>query len=486
MSYSNYMDEARLDKLKKLTEMGIRPYPYRFERTHMAHEVADRLEELAAAKTEVKVAGRLIARREHGKTIFGSVEDGSGRIQIYLRQDFLGDQFALLDLFDIGDFIGITGEPFRTRTGEPTVLVKSFELLSKSLRPLPEKFHGLKDTELRFRQRSLDLIANPEVRRIFVLRTKIVQLIRRFLAERNYLEFETPILQPIYGGAASRPFETHYHALDQQVFLRIADELYLKRLVIGGFERVYEIGKDFRNEGLDRFHNPEFTQVEMYQAYADYHDLMVLVEDLFRFIAQSVAGSDQIDYQGTVIDFSRPWLRLSFIDELEAKTGVPNILGLSDPDLVRLCDRSGVEVAPDTPRAKRLDKLFSQLIQNHIVQPTFVVDHPLILSPLAKTHRNHPDRVERFEPVIAGIELGNAFSELNDPVEQRARFRDQIAARDEYTVLDDDFLTALEHGMPPCAGLGIGVDRLVMLFANVDSIREVILFPQLKPEKSDV
>lgn len=480
------MENIRIEKLKKLTDQGIIPYPYRFPRTHSSQEVINNLDQLTADKTMIRIAGRLVARREHGKTVFGQIEDGAGRIQIYLRKDTLGDRFDLLELFDIGDFLGIEGEAFRTRTGEPTVFVHSFELLSKALKSLPEKWHGLKDTEIRYRQRYLDLIANPEVRTVFTLRTKIINLIRQFLNDRGYLEVETPILQPLYGGAAARPFETHYHALDQNVFLRIADELYLKRLIIGGFERVYEVGKDFRNEGLDRFHNPEFTQIELYEAYKDYTDMMQLVEELFHHLARILTGSPQLSYQGTAIDFSKHWRRISFLDSLVEKTKTPNLLHLPETDCAALATRFGIEVQPQTTKPKILDKLFSELVQKNIVEPTHVTDHPKLLSPLAKTHRLDPERVERFEPIVCGIELGNSFSELNDPLEQRRRFERQTAEREEYANIDEDFLTALEHGMPPCAGLGLGIDRLVMLFTNTDSIREVILFPQLKPEPSHV
>lgn len=480
------MENVRLDKLKKLAEAGIPPYPYRFVRTHSSQEVIQNLDQLSGDKVKLRIAGRLVARREHGKTVFCHIEDGTGRIQVYFRKDTIGDRFALLELLDLGDFLGISGEPFRTKTGEPTILVQSFELLAKSLKPLPEKWHGLKDTETRYRQRYLDLIANPKARWIFSLRTKIVNLIRQFLNDRGYIEVETPILQPLYGGASARPFETNYHALGQKVFLRIADELYLKRLIIGGMEKVYEIAKDFRNEGVDRFHNPEFTQVELYEAYNDYNDMMELVEKLFLYIAQNLYNSSHITYQGKTVDFSKPWKRLSFLDALFEKTGLSDLLHRSERELTDLARRFGIEVLSGTPRAKLLDKLFSELIQKNIVEPTFVIDHPKILAPLAKTNRHDPERVERFEPIVCGIELGNAFSELNDPLEQRKRFEEQVASREEYAVMDDDFLTALEYGMPPCGGLGLGIDRMVMLFTNTDSIREVILFPQLKPEAQGV
>ncbi len=468
-------------KLERLLELDVAPYAYRWERTHSAAEVIADFDSLSEAKTEVRLAGRLMSRREHGKTQFGHMQDLSGRMQLYLRKDVLGEEyFERLSLLDIGDLIGVRGEVFRTRTGEITILVKELVLLAKSLRPLPEKFHGLKDVELRYRQRYVDLIVNTDARDVFLARTRITRLIRRFLDERGFVEVETPTLQPIYGGAAAEPFKTHYNVLDQEMFLRISDELYLKRLIVGGLERVYEMCKDFRNEGLDRTHNPEFTQVELYQAYADYADIMELVEALFRFLARELHGTTELSFEGRKIDFGKPWKRVRFTDALGEKIGA-DPLGLSEDELRKAGARLGIEMDPGAGRVKLLDKLFEELVQNHIVDPTFVMDHPKVTCPLAKQHRDNPALVERFEPVVCGMEIGNAFSELNDPIEQRKRFEDQLSRHEEFATLDEDYVTALEYGMPPTGGLGLGVDRMVMLLTDTPSIRDVILFPQLRP-----
>ncbi len=476
--------EIKIAKVERLRSLGIKPYPYRFERTHQTQQVLDDFDKLSTDKTIVRLSGRLIAKRGHGKTVFGHITDAQGKIQIYLRQDFLGEKFQLLDLLDVGDFIGVEGEVFKTKTDEITILVKSFEFLAKCLRPMPEKWHGLKDVETRYRSRHLDLIANPEAKKIFLIRTKIINLIRQFLNERGFVEVETPILQPIYGGAAATPFQTFYKALDQNMFLRISDELYLKRLIVGGIEKVFEVGKDFRNEGLDRTHNPEFTQVETYEAYADYNDVMKMVEELFKFIALKLFGKTEITFKDKIIDLGKPWHRLKFVDALKAKLG-EDLLGQSIDSLKKLGTKFGIDTDGIHSFGKMLDKLFSELIQKDIIEPTFVMDHPRITTPLAKTHRDDPDLVERFEPVVFGVELGNAFSEATDPVEQRKRFEEQIKLNEEYATLDEEFISALEYGMPPCGGLGLGIDRMVMLFTNTESIREVILFPQLKDKPQD-
>jgi lysyl-tRNA synthetase class 2 len=472
--------EARIGKIRKLKELGIQPYAYRFDRSHEIAQVIGGFDALMSGKSVVRVAGRLLSRREHGKTGFANIMDASGKIQIYLRRDALAERFDLFLLLDIGDFIGVAGDLMITKTGEKTVLVKELVFLSKSLRPLPEKWHGLKDVELRYRQRYVDLIANPDVPEIFRRRARLIKLIRQFLDERGFTEVETPVLQPLYGGAAAQPFRTHYQALDQDMFLRISDELYLKRLIVGGMDKVYELAKDFRNEGLDRLHSPEFTQLEVYEAYRDYTDMMSLVEELFRMLAQELHGKTEITFQGKTLDFGPPWKRLEFVPTLAGRLGT-DPLALSAESLRKLCARFGMETAPGATRGKLLDKLFSELIQDHIVEPTLVLNHPKITTPLAKSHRDNPELVERFEPVVCGMELGNAFSELNDPVEQAARFRDSIAEHEEFATFDQDYVTALEYGMPPCGGLGLGIDRLAMLFTGHDSIREVILFPQLRP-----
>lgn len=480
---SGHDREIRLAKLARLREQGVQPFAYRWPRTHTARQaLAAAGEGEVAPGLEVSVAGRLMSRREHGKTQFGHIQDESGRIQLYLRKDTLGEEaFGRLELLDLGDFVGARGELFRTKTGEITVNVKELALLAKSLRPLPEKFHGLKDVETRYRQRYLDLIVNPESRQAFMLRTRLVALVRRFLDERGFVEVETPILQPIYGGAAARPFQTFYNVLEQQMYLRISNELYLKRLIVGGLEKVYEIGKDFRNEGLDRTHNPEFTQLELYQAYADYSDIMALVEELFRLLAVELTGRTEVEFAGHVLDFGRPWQRLEFVPTLAARIEA-DPLKLSRELLIKVAARFGIETAPDISRAKLLDKLFSELIQDHIIDPTFVLNHPKVTTPLAKEHRENPELVERFEPVACGMELGNAFSELNDPLEQRRRFEEGVAQNEEFATVDEDYCAALEYGMPPTGGLGLGIDRLAMLFAGRDSIRDVVLFPQLRQQ----
>jgi lysyl-tRNA synthetase class 2 len=473
--------EERLNKLKRLKELNINPYPYRFDRTHNFSEIKQRFEELSSNQTTVRTAGRIIAIRGHGKTTFATLNDENEKLQIYLRKQDLGDYYNIFENFDIGDFIGVEGKLFKTKTGEITVLVEKFILLTKSLRPLPEKWHGLRDIEIRYRKRYLDLIANPEVRGIFKGRSKIVSLLRNFFDSRGFLEVETPVLQPVYGGAAARPFKTFYNALDQEMYLRIADELYLKRLIVGGYEKVWEFCKDFRNEGLDRFHNPEFTMIEAYQAYTDYFGIMELVEDLFEFLIKNLYSDNIITFQEKKVEIKRPFKRIKYTEVLNERLGV-DILNMPDEDLNKICLKYGIKVENQTIGSK-IDKLFSELIQKSLIEPTFVIDYPKIISPLAKAHRNNPLLVERFELIIFGLEVANAFSELNDPIEQRRRFEEQLARREEgIGEIDEDFLEALEYGMPPTGGLGIGVDRLCMILLNQPSIRDVILFPQLRRE----
>ncbi len=477
---SGHDREIRLGKLARLRQLGINAYAYRYDRTHSCQAVIERFDELEGR--EVRVAGRLMSRREHGKTQFGHIQDGSGRLQLYLRRDVLGEEpFARLSLLDLGDIVGARGDAFRTRTGEITVNVRELVLLAKSLRPLPEKFHGLRDVETRYRQRYVDLLVNEESRRVLLARSRIVSLLREFLSRRGFVEVETPILQPIYGGATARPFTTHYDVLEQRMFLRISDELYLKRLIVGGLEKVFEIGRDFRNEGLDRTHNPEFTQMELYWAYADYHDVMQLTEELFAFLAVELHGRTEIPFGDRVVDLGR-WQRLKFVDTLAQRIEA-DPLKLSLPMLRQVAARFNVQVGEDVSRARLLDKLFSELIQDKLIDPTFVIDHPKETTPLAKVHRDNPDLVERFEPVVCGLELGNAFSELSDPLEQRQRFEEGVARNEEFATVDEDYCEALEFGMPPTGGLGIGIDRLTMLLTNSHNIRDVILFPQLRPDK---
>jgi len=427
----------------------------------------------------------LISLRDHGKSTFVHLEDATARLQVYVRQDVLGETvYAGLKDLDVGDFAGVKGTMMRTKTGELTVKATEVTLLAKALRPLPEKWHGLKDADLRYRQRHVDLAASPEVREIFRMRARAIQLVRDFLNARGYVEVETPVLQPLYGGAAATPFTTFYESLKTTYYLRISNELYLKRLLAGGLDRVYEFSKDFRNEGIDRMHTPEFTLLELYEAYADYEDMMRLTEELLRALVISVKGEPALTYQGHRLDFSGPWPRLPFTQALSDKLGL-DPLGASVETLARTAAAAHIPNADRYTRPKLLDKLFSTLVQPSLTGPVFVTDHPLELSPLAKTHRRDPRLAERFEPILAGFEVGNAFSELNDPEEQLRRFEEQRALKQqgdtETHELDEDFLAVLEQGMPPAGGLGLGVDRLLMILCDATTVREVILFPQLHP-----
>lgn len=486
--------QQRIAKLERWRERGVDPYPARTGRTHLSTAAQDLFieAEQQAGETEglrgpeVTVAGRIPAPiRLMGKAAFTHLQDDVGRIQIHFRRDVLGeDTFATLRDLDIGDFIEATGLPFRTRTGEITVEARSFRLLAKSLRPLPEKWHGLTDVETRYRQRYLDLISNEEVREIFRVRSRVVSAIRRFMDDRGYLEVETPILQSAAGGAAARPFLTHHNALDRDLFLRIATELHLKRLVIGGFERVYEIGRIFRNEGISTKHNPEFTTMESYEAYADYADIMRLVEDLVSHVAGTVLGTTEITIGGERVSLDPPWPRIPLRDAIREKSGI-DFEEYPDADSLRAVIRErGIPVADFLGRGKLIDELLSTYVEPKIVAPVFLTDYPVELSPLAKRHPDNERFVERFEGFIGGMEIANAFSELNDPLDQRERFADQARQRaagdEEADILDEDFLVALEHGMPPTGGLGVGIDRLVMILTGQQSIREVILFPQLR------
>ncbi len=494
--------EQRKEKAEKLKEFGYEPYAYKYEVTTTAKELLNRFgrhkegeerekEDLPAE--EFSLAGRIMSMRIMGKAAFFHIQDGTEKIQCYIRRDTIGEAFynrVFKKLIDIGDIVGVKGKLFRTRTGELTVEVSEMTPLTKSLRPLPEKWHGLKDVEKRYRQRYLDLIVNPEVREIFRTRTKIIKKLREFLDNKGFMEVETPVLQPIASGAAAKPFITHYNALDIDVYLRIAPELYLKRLLVGGFERVYELGKNFRNEGISTKHNPEFTMVEFYMAYADYNDLMELTEELFEYLLDEIFGKGvrEIEYQGTKISFERPFRRISYLGELSKKTGLTEEELLYDEEKVlQKAKEIGIENVEKLSHFKRVQELFEALVEPELIQPTFVVDFPKAISPLAKEKRGNPELVERFELFIFGREIANAYSELNNPAEQEARFKQQLEEKakgdDEAMEYDADFITALEYGMPPTAGEGIGIDRLVMLFTDRDSIREVLLFPQLKPEK---
>lgn len=480
----------RRRKVNALWTAGINPYPNDFKPTHTASDVVAKYGELTqvdAPDAEFVLAGRIIARRSFGKAAFIQIQDRSGRIQIYVRKDDLSEEvFAQFESFDIGDIIGVSGFPFRTQKGELSIHARLVRLLVKSLLPLPEKFHGLTDVETRYRQRYVDLIVNPEVREIFIKRSRIVNLIRSFMASRDFLEVETPMMQPIPGGATARPFVTHHNALDMQLFLRVAPELYLKRLVVGGFERVFEINRNFRNEGISVRHNPEFTMMEFYQAYATYEDLMDFTEELFCHVAQEVLGTLEFTYQEMPISFQRPWRRLT-VKEAILEYGDIEQKQLEDRDLALAYARSiGLELPDEISYGKLIMEIFEEVAEHKLIQPTFVTAYPTEVSPLSRKNDHNPYIVDRFELMIGGREIANAFSELNDPVDQKERFLAQVAEKDkgdeEAHYMDEDYVRALEYGLPPTAGEGIGIDRLVMLLTDAASIRDVILFPQLRKE----
>jgi len=474
----------RKEKLERLRSRGIDPYPHRFSPSHTAAEAAALAPEDGAGP-EATVAGRVTAMRDMGKAMFIDLRDGSGRIQAYFKQGKIGeDAFSLLKEIDLGDFVGVSGPLFRTRTKEPTVEAHDLTVLAKALRPPPEKYHGLQDVESRYRYRYLDLMANEEARRIFELRSKAISTVRRYLDDQGYLEVETPILQGTAGGAAARPFVTHHNALDRDFFLRVSLELHLKRLVIGGFDRVYELGRIFRNEGVSTKYNPEFTMIELYEAYADYNRMMELLEGLVAAITSEVLGSAEVQIGDQTIDLSPPWARLPLREAIRERCGVDFMAHDDVESLRKATADTGVHVEPEWGRGKLIDELLTAHVEPHLQQPTFMVDYPVELSPLAKRKVDEPGLVERFELFIAGREVANAFTELNDPIDQRERFEEQARLRaagdDEAEVADEDFLVALEHGMPPTGGMGIGIDRLLMAIAGVSSIREVILFPALR------
>ncbi len=491
----NVLIKRRFEELEELKAKGFEPFPYSFDVNSSSEWILNNFRD--GEDTSVSIAGRIMTIRRMGKASFAHIQDDKGRIQIYLKKDDIGESYDAFKLLDIGDIIGVTGYVFKTKTGEISVHVRELKLLSKSLRPLPIAkevtdeqgnkiiFDQFADKELRYRQRYVDLIVNPEIRDTFIKRSRIVSSMRKFLDSRGYLEVETPVLQPIYGGAAARPFLTHHNALNTTLYLRIADELYLKRLIVGGFNGVYEISKDFRNEGMDRTHNPEFTMMELYVPYKDYEWMMQFVEQMLYEISMEVFGKIDFEYNGLNINFSVPWRRLSMVESIREKTGM-DILSASIDELKGAARGKGIETSADDTKAGIIDEIFSTLVQPELIQPTFIIDYPVELSPLAKRHRSKEGLVERFEGYVGGKEICNAFSELNDPLDQRQRFEDQSRMREagdqEAHQRDEDFLRALEYGMPPTAGLGIGIDRLVMLLTNQSSIRDVIFFPQMKPE----
>lgn len=486
----NEQMQNRIDKMHKIEEHGWRPFGHRFEWTHRSADVKEQFEALAEAEAEVKLAGRVMAIRGHGKTCFMDMQDKTGRMQLYVRKDVLGEEdYSLVKMMDIGDTIGVTGIPFRTHMGEISIKVVKMEMLSKSLRPLPEKWHGLKDIETRYRQRYVDLIVNPEVRDTFVKRSQIIRSVREVLDSHDFLEVETPILNTIAGGAAARPFISYHNALDMQVYMRIAPELYLKRLIVGGMDRVYELGRVFRNEGIDNRHNPEFTSVEIYQAFADYRDMMDLTEEVVVKTALKVLGTTKITYEGVEIELASPWKRISMIDAVKEYSG-KDFTNVTDLEEARaIAKELNVAIEPTFGIGKIINACFEEYVEDKLVQPTFITGHPKEISPLAKSNPDNPEITDRFEAYIYGREICNGFTELNDPIDQRERFLKQVEERangdEEANMMDEDFVNALEYGLPPTGGLGIGIDRLVMFLTDSSTIRDVLFFPTMKPLKGE-
>jgi lysyl-tRNA synthetase class 2 len=481
---SNEQMELRKQKVAKLRERGQNPYGERFERTNKLGDITERFAELE--NQTVKIAGRLVAKRDQGKAVFANIIDQTGNVQLYTKIDLLGEENYqdFVDL-DLGDIVGLTGKVFKTHRGQISVQVESFQLLSKALRPLPEKWHGLKDTDIRYRQRYLDLISNPEVMNTFFKRSKTISTIRGILDRDGFIEVETPALSVIAGGGHARPFETHHNALDLDLTMRIALELYHKRLIVGGFDRVYEIGHCFRNEGISTKHNPEFTMLELYQSYADYQVMMDLTEKLVSEAAMAVCGTTKIEYQGTSIDLTPPWPRISIVEAVKQYTGIDWVKLAGDKEAVEAAQSLGLKIDPKATKGMVWDEICSEFVEPKLIQPTFLIDHPIEISPLAKKKSDQPEFTYRFELFVYGREMANAFSELNDPVDQRERFMEQAKEKakgnEEAMVWDEDFLNALEHGMPPTGGMGMGIDRLVMLLTDSPSIRDVILFPLMRP-----
>ncbi|SDM39855.1 lysyl-tRNA synthetase, class II [Halarsenatibacter silvermanii] len=474
--------------LEELQEAGEEPYAKNYDRSHKSTQVKENFAEFEGK--EVSLAGRLMALRSHGKASFADIQDFEGTIQLYLKYDVLGEEdYEFFGDLDIGDLVGVEGEVFKTNRGEVTVKVTDYELLTKSLRPLPEKFHGLKDKELRYRRRYLDLIMNRDVKDNFVRRSEIIRSMREYLEEKGFLEVETPMMHPVAGGANARPFITHHNALDMEMYLRIAPELYLKRLIVGGMEKVFEINRNFRNEGMSYKHNPEFTMMELYQAYADYHDMMELTENMIEHISREVLGTAVIEYEDTEIDLSAPWKRLTMVEAIDEYAD----LDFTQIDTVEkayeAAESVGLELEDGLSRGEIIHEIFEERVEEKLIQPVFIKDYPIEVSPLARRHDDDPNFTYRFEPFIYGREVGNAFTELNDPREQKRRFEKQVERREEgdeeAQMMDEDFVRALEYGMPPTGGLGIGVDRIVMLLTNSSSIRDVILFPTMRPEDGD-
>lgn len=481
----NEMLMIRRQKLKELIEKGKDPFLVeKFDYTHYSKDIQEKFEELEG--TSVAVAGRIMTRRGHGKVSFIDLQDSEGRIQLFIKQDVIGEEaYNDLSLLDLGDIIGAKGEVFKTQAGEVSIRVNELLLMTKSLQILPEKWHGLKDQDLRYRQRYVDLIVNPDVKDTFILRSKMIKAVREYLDERGFLEVETPILSPVAGGANARPFATHHNALDIDMYLRIANELYLKRLIVGGFEKVYEMGRMFRNEGMSPKHNPEFTNIELYQAYVDYEEMMRLTENLISFVAEKTLGSMVINYQGKEIDLTPPWKRMDMADAVKEFVGVDFSNINTDEEAMAIGKAKGLEVKPGMTRGHIIAELFEEFCEAHLMQPTFITGHPVEISPLAKRNPEDPRKTNRFEAFINTWEIANAFSELNDPIDQRQRFEEQAAQKDagdfEAHPMDHDFLNAIEVGLPPTGGLGIGIDRMIILLTNQPSIRDILFFPTMKP-----
>ena len=488
----NELIKNRIEKLKNLISMDIDPYPSNYKRTHTSKEAIDYFEKNENKDLEVEeisIAGRIMSIRDMGKAIFIDLLDGDGRIQVLCRANTLEEQFKNIPNLDLGDWLGVKGKLFRTRTGQITVLANNYDILCKSIRPLPEKWHGLTDIELRFRQRYLDLISNEQSKNTALNRSKIIKAIRNFMDNKGFIEVETPVLVPVAAGASAHPFITHHNQLNQQLYLRVATELYLKRLIVGGLEKVYEIGRVFRNEGVDFYHNPEFTMLESYQAFADYNDMMIMVEEMISSVADEIYGTKVLEFNGTKIDFTPPWPRLDLRETIKEYSGIDYIENLDIDSLSKEMKRLGIDVDKQVSWGGMMDKLISSKVEPNLIQPCFLVDYPISMSPLAKKKRSDPRVVERFEGFVAGMEICNSFTELNDPIDQRERFEQQEDLRDKFEKeemdrLDEDFLVAIEHGMPPTGGIGIGLDRITMLLCNQKSIREVILFPHLRNLKT--
>jgi len=490
MEEINELIEQRIKKLDELKALGVEPFGGSFDIKDYAEDLINKhsstaKEELESSPVQCVIAGRIIMMRDFGKAAFAHIQDSTARIQVYFRKDILNEKYSIVKKLDIGDIVGLSGKLFRTKTNELTIEVDDFTFLTKSLRPLPEKWHGLKDIETRYRQRYVDLIVNPEVKETFKKRSSIIKAVRDFLETKGFIEVETPMMHQIPGGAAARPFKTHHNALDMELYLRIAPELYLKRLLVGGYEKVYELNKNFRNEGISTKHNPEFSMLEFYIAYKDYNYLMSLTEELISYVTEKTLGTLKVPFGDEEIDFTPPWPKIPFLDSLTQK-GVPADI-LNDIDKAAAWAKANkIETDKGASLGKVLDEIFKEKVEPYLIQPVFIIDYPVELSPLAKRKKDRPELAERFELFVAAREIANAFSELNDPMDQRERFQRQVEAKekgDEETMwMDEDFIRALEHGMPPAAGEGIGIDRLVMLLTNSQSIRDVILFPQLKPE----